>query len=300
MLESLNGIFSATITPFDQKGELDIAALKANIKSWNQYGLHGYSVIGSTGEAPFLNNQERGKIIEATKNTMAEGMILLAGTGRESTARTIRACETAANAGADAALVITPSYYKPLMTAETLENYYLAVAEASPIPILLYAMPRFTRVTIPLETVVTLTEHPNIVGMKDSSGDSQYLSTIIRNVPANFAVFTGNTPTLAQALIYGASGGILAVANLVPEICVALYRAAEAHNFTEVQHLHNLLQPLSEVVGGTYGIGNLKYAMNLLGYSAGSPRPPLSSPIEAQIQKVKAALQVAGLIKTNT
>jgi len=295
MLENLYGIFPAVITPFTGDGAVDLAALKANIKRWNQYGLHGYTVIGSTGEAPFLSDDERQRIIETTRREMADGMTLLVGAGRESTAHTIQTCRAAADAGADAALVLTPCFYKPALTPAALERHYRAVADASPIPVLLYNMPAFTGISLTLETIVALAEHPNIVGLKDSSGNSQALSNIIRSVPADFTVFTGNAPSLAQALISGARGAILAVANVVPEICVALFRAAEAHNFSEVKRLQNLILSVSEVTGGSYGIGGLKYAMQLLGYQSGVPRLPLSPPTEAQRAKIAAALKSVGL-----
>jgi 4-hydroxy-2-oxoglutarate aldolase len=298
MIGELNGIYPAMITPFDQDDRVDATALKANIKRWNEYGLRGYLALGSTGEAPFLEGKERDLILETVRKTMVEGMTLLVGAGRESTTHTIKTCKWAANSGADAVLVLTPGFYNPLMTAEALEKHYLAVAEACPVPVILYMMPVYTGVTIPLETVIKLARHPNIAGMKDSSGNGQFLGTIIRNTPDDFYVFSGHAPSLVQALMTGAAGAILAVANVVPEICVALYRASEAHNFTEVQHLHNLLQPIAEVVGGTYGIGGLKYAMSLLGYAAGSPRSPLSSPTPNQAEQIETALQTAALLET--
>lgn len=296
MIEELNGIYPAVITPFDQDDRVDIAALKTNIKRWNEYGLRGYLILGSTGEAPFLDDGERKMILETTRKTMAEGMTLLVGAGRESTTHTIKTCKSAAEGGADAVMIITPGFYNPLMTAGALEKYYMAVADASPVPVMLYMMPVYTGVTIPLETVIKLAQHANIAGIKDSSGNGQYMATVIRNAPDDFAVFSGHAPSLAQALMSGAAGGVLAVANLVPEICVALHRASEAHNFTEVQHLHNLLQPIAEVVGGTFGIGGLKYAMSLLGYAAGSPRSPLSSPNPTQAKQIETVLQSAGLL----
>ncbi len=296
MALQLEGIFPAVITPFDDDGALNLGALRANIHRWNQYGLHGYLVAGSTGESPFLTDDERLAVIKTVKNTMVEGMLLLAGTGRESTAHTIEACVQAAKAGADAALVVTPSFYRPLMSPAVLERHYHTVANASPIPVLLYNMPAFTGVNIALETVLALAEHPNIIGLKDSSGNSQFFAAAVRQTPADFAVFSGNLPTFAQSLISGGSGGILAVANVAPEICVALYRAAQAQNFVEVQELHNLLQPIWEVVGGSYAIGGLKFAMNLLGYAAGVPRPPLLSPSAEQQQKIKETLQSVGLL----
>lgn len=294
MTGDLNGIYPAVITPFAQDERLDVPALAANVRRWNEYGLRGYMVAGSTGESAFLTDRERQEIIATVKDAMAEGMILLAGAGRESTAQTIETCRAAA--GVDAVLVLTPGYYAPLMTAEVLEKHYLAVADASPAPILLYAMPAYTGVTIPIETVLKLAQHPNIIGMKDSGGNGTYLSTLVRNTPDDFTVFCGHAPSLAPALMSGAGGGILKIANLVPEICVALYRASEAHNFTEVQHLHNLLHPINEVLGGTCGIGGLKYAMSLLGYTAGYPRSPLSMPGPALAQKIEKVLQQAGLL----
>ncbi len=296
MALNLQGIYPAVVTPFDDDGALNIESLHANIHRWNKYGLHGYLAIGSTGENPFLTNDERLAVIKTIKAAMLDGMTLLVGTGRESTAHTIEACRQAAQAGADAALVVTPSYFRPLMTATVLERYYRAVADASPIPILLYNMPAFTGVTIALDTALSLAEHPNIAGMKDSSGNSQFFAAAVRQSPADFAVFSGNLPAFAQSLISGGSGGVLAVANAAPEICVALFRAAQAQNFTEVQHLHNLLQPIGEVVGGSYAIGGLKFAMNLLGYAAGVPRPPILSPSTEQQQKIKDTLQSVGLL----
>ncbi len=292
----LEGIFPAVITPFDANGQLNLGAFEANIQHWNKYGLHGYLVIGSTGESAFLDDGERTAIIELTKATMLDGMTLLVGAGRESTAHTIQACRNAAEAGADVALIVTPSYYRPLMTPKVLLQYYQSVADASPIPILLYNMPAFTGISLDLETVLTLATHPNIVGMKDSSGNSQFLAAAIRQSPDDFAVFTGNLPTFAQALVSGAAGGILAVANVAPEICVATFRAAQAQNFNELQHLHNLLQPIWEVVGGANAISGLKHAMAMLGYHPGVPRPPLLSLSNEEISKIEQTLKSVGML----
>lgn len=292
----LEGIFPAVITPFDDNGQLNFEAFESNIQHWNKYGLHGYLVVGSTGEGPFLDDGERAAIIELTQATMLEGMTLLAGTGRESTTHTIQACRSAAESGADVALVVTPSYYRPLMTAKVLLQYYKTVADASPIPILLYNMPAFTGISLALDTVLALAEHPNIAGMKDSSGNSQFLAAVIRQSPEDFAVFSGNLPTFAQALVSGAAGGILAVANVAPEICVALFRAAQAQNFNELQHLHNLLQPIWEVVGGANAISGLKHAMVMLGYQPGITRSPLLSLSDEQIIEIEQTLKSVGML----
>ncbi len=295
MSHILSGIFPAIITPFNAEGQLDTIALTANIKRWNQYGLRGYVACCSTGEAPLLTDDERAQLIRTVKQTMLEGMTLIAGTGRESTAQTIEACRSAAKNGADAGLVIAPGFFKTLITPEALLKHYRAVAEAAPIPILVYNMPAFTGVTIPPATVLALAEHPNIIGMKDSSGNGPYLNAVIRRKPADFIVLTGNAPTLAQAFLSGADGAVLAVANLIPEICVAMHRATQAQNFAELQRLHKLMQPIAQVVGGSYGIGGLKHAMTLLGYDAGLPRPPLLPATAAQTATIEQTLQDVGL-----
>lgn len=299
-MEMFKGVFPAVISPFTKTGELDTQALLKNIRRWNQYGLRGYLVIGSTAEAPLLEDKERNQIIRATRETLAEGMTLLAGAGRESTALTLKTCRAAAGAGADAVLVVSPWYYKNQMSGSVLEKHFLTVAEACPVPVLLYNIPVFTGFAIPVETVVKLAGHPNIVGMKDSSGNIGYLAKIIRQTSDEFALLCGSPAAITSALMLGATGGILAAANLVPEICVALYRAIQAANFIDARNLYHLLQPISEVVGGSNGIGSLKYAMNLLGYAAGFPRAPLSSPSEAQQQTIKQALRKANLLTSET
>ena len=295
-MEMYRGIFPATITPFTETGALDTDALSKNIKRWNEYGLRGYVVAGSIAEAPFLEAVERHQIIHATREAMAEGMTLLAGTGRESTAQTIKTSIEAAESGANAVLVVSPWYYKDQMTGPILERHFLAVADACPLPLLLDNIPAFTGFAIPADTVIRLAQHSNIVGIKDNSGNISYLSKIIRNTPADFAFLCGNSAAMVSALMLGAAGGILNTANLAPEICVALYRASQGANFKVAQNLYHLLQPISEVIGGAHGIGGLKYAMNLLGYQAGFPRAPLSSPNEDEAQVIARVLQEANLI----
>lgn len=297
MSHMLSGVFPAIITPFDSDGQLDTAALTANVKRWNQYGLRGYVACGSTGEAPLLTEEERAQVIRVVKETMYDGMALIVGTGRESTAQTIEACQSAAKNGADAGLVIAPGFFKSLITPEALLKHYRAVADASPMPILVYNMPAFTGITIPTDTALALAKHANIIGIKDSSGNGPYLNAIIRHKPADFIVLTGNAPTLAQAFLSGADGAILAVANLIPEICVAMHRATQAQNFAELQRLHKLMQPIAQVVGGSYGIGGLKRAMTLLGYDAGIPRPPLLPATKSQASTIEQTLKDVGLLR---
>jgi 4-hydroxy-2-oxoglutarate aldolase len=204
------------------------------------------------------------------------------------------AIETAANAGADAALVITPHYYRAAITQDTLVEHYTAVADASPIPIILYSMPDLTGITIEPETVVRLSEHKNIIGFKDSSADTVKLAEVVRRAPDDFAVMIGNGAVLCEALQAGARGGILAVGCVVPQLCLEVYRAVQAGEIHRAKRLQEKLSPLATAVTKTYGIGGLKTAMEMVGFAGGAVRQPLRRPNE------NAAAEIAELISAAT
>lgn len=277
MRMTLQGVIPPVVTPF--KGEeLDLAAFRANIGRWNGTGLSGYLVLGSNGENVCLDEDEKVRLVAACRDAAGPDRIVMAGTGCESTRATVRLTRLAAEAGADCALVITPGYYKGQMTPERLADHYRSVADASPIPILLYNVPKFTDLNLAPGLVARLAGHPNIVGIKDSSGNIGQLIDIKRLTPADFAVFVGAAGAFHPALCVGAVGAILAVANVVPEICVALlrqYRAGDREGALELQHS---LMGITPLVTSRYGIGGLKAAMTLRGYQAGNVRSPLAMP----------------------
>jgi 4-hydroxy-2-oxoglutarate aldolase len=278
MKKSLLGIFSAIVTPFDKDGHLDITALKTNFSCWQTTPLAGYLVLGSTGEVVHLDEKEKIEVLTAARESISNDKTMIVGTGLHSTAATITFTKLAAECGANYALVVSPHYFKSSMTALALSAYYQAVADSSPIPVLLYNVPQFTGIVLAPELVGKLSEHPNIVGIKDSSGDMKALTQTISLVKDDFMVLTGSAPILYSALNIGAQGAILAVANFVPELCSQIFQAVIDKNHTKARELQLKLLALSEQIASRYGVGGIKYAMDLLGYKGGTVRSPLLMP----------------------
>jgi len=270
----LRGVMPPITTPF-QNGKLALDKLKENFQKWNRTGLSGYLVLGSNGEAVYLNEKEKIKVIEVSRESIPSSKILMVGTGMESTQETIRFTNQAAKLGADCALVVTPSYFKGSMKPQILYDHFIAVAESSQIGILVYNVPQFTGINLDPEWVAKLSEHPNIIGVKDSSGNIGQLSEIINLSQKGFAVFVGSAPVFFPALCVGAVGGILAVANVLPQECVQIHNFFNRGKMEEAKELQGRLTPLANAVTVKYGIGGLKMAMDLTGYFGGNPRAPL-------------------------
>lgn len=286
MIDDLKGILLPTTTPFDRDGQISPTDITSNIKEWSARGVIGFVILGSTGERVHLDEREYLEVIEASR--AASDAVLIAGAGQQSTVNTIKEINSAARAGAQAVLVITPYFYRPAITQETLVNYYTAVADAAPVPVLLYSMPPLTGIKIEPETVARLSEHPNIIGVKDSSNDVAGFRRTVELCPSDFAVMTGNGTVLLDALRAGATGGILAVGCVVPEICVEIFRAFTAGELERSQRLQTELTPLASAVTTKYGIGGLKAALDLAGYRGGAVRAPLRAPDEAARAEIKA------------
>ncbi len=214
----LNGILAALTTPFDQSGELAVDRLKENIARYNREPLTGYLAVGSTGESVFLSRKEVEQTFAAVREAAAPGRTLLAGTGAESTRETISRNAVAANLGYDFVLVKTPFYFKGGMTPDALLAHFRRVADASKLPVLLYSIPQLTGIALEADLVARLAEHPNIVGLKDSSGNVQRAGEILAAVPAKFQVMIGSADTLYPSLTLGATGGILAIADVIPGV----------------------------------------------------------------------------------
>ncbi len=286
----LSGVMPPVATPFTD-GEVAYDKLKNNLELWNRTGLSGYLVVGSNGEPVYLSDGEKLRVIEVAREAIPETKLLLAGTGLESTRETIRFTNEAGRIGADCALVVTPCYYKGSMSQTVLHDHFLAVAEASRIGILLYNVPQFTGVNLEPDTVARLSRHPNIYGIKDSSGNIAQLSQIIGQSEQGFAVFVGAAPVFYPALCVGAAGGILAVANVVPEVCVDIQRLYEDGRPAEARALQMRMTPLAQAVTVKHGIGGLKMAMDLAGYFGGNPRRPLKRPGAEAEKELKMLLQ---------
>ena len=283
---ALKGILLPTTTPFDHSGQISTPDITSNIKEWSARGVIGFVVLGSTGERVHLDEREYLEVIEVSR--AATDSVLIVGAGQQSTVNTIKEIKSAARAGAEAVLVITPYFYRPAITQETLINYYTAVADASPVPVMLYSMPPLTGIKIEPETVARLSEHPNIIGVKDSSNDVAGLRRTVELCPKDFAVMTGNGTVLLDALRAGATGGILAVGCVVPAVCVEIFRSFAAGE--DAEKLQEELTPLASAVTTKYGIGGLKAALDLAGYRGGAVRAPLRAPDDAARAEIKSVL----------
>lgn len=285
----LAGVMPPITTPFEN-GEVALGRLKENFQKWNQTDLSGYLVLGSNGEAVYLNDKERLSIVDTSREAIPSSKIMLVGTGMESTQETIRLTNKVAEMGADYALVITPSYFKGSMKPQILYEHFVSVADSSKLGVLIYNVPKFTGINLDPELVARLSEHPNIVGLKDSSGNIGQLSEIVHLCQGGFAVFVGSAPVFFPALCIGAVGGILAAANVVPQEFSMIQGLFEDGKFDEARELQNRLTPLAKAVTVMYGIGGLKVAMGLAGYFGGIPRLPLQKPGKEAEEELKQLL----------
>lgn len=273
----LQGIFPPIATPFDHAGNLYVTKVQHNVEKWNKTTLTGYVVCGSTGEDVFLSSEEKSTLWELVAKYAAPEKLLIAGSAVESAKETICLTNRAAELGYKAALVRTPNYFKNQMTKpETQMLYYRTVADQARIPVLLYNFPQMTGVDLAAETVVALAEHPNIIGIKDSSGNVQRVMDIVRDAPQGFQVLVGSAQVLLPSLMMGASGGILAFANPAPYAAIAIW---EAFRTREEEAARDWQSRVGRAASRTakYGIPGLKHAMDLNGYYGGAPRVPLSA-----------------------
>jgi 4-hydroxy-2-oxoglutarate aldolase len=290
---NLNGILLPVTTPFLATEEVNTAGFARNLETWNDTGIVGYVVLGSTGERANLDETEYLQVIETARRAIPEGLTFIAGAGQQSTRGTIKEIERATEAGAEAVLVITPSFYKSAITQDALVRHYLAVADASPVPVILYSMPDLTGIKIEPETAARLSAHQNIIGMKDSSADIVKFAKTVRLVPEDFALMIGNGTVLCEALQAGARGGILAVGCVVPGLCIEIYGAVQARDIDRAKLLQEKLTPLARAVTKTYGIGGLKTAMEMAGLVGGEVRAPLQHPDEAGVAEIALLLTEA-------
>ena len=285
----MRGILLPFTTPFNPTGEFDKEGLRRNIRKWNATGIVGYVALGSTGERVNLDERECAQVIEMAREEIPENLSFIVGAGQQSTRCTIAEIQSAAAAGADAVLVITPNFYRAAITQEALLTHFTAVADAAPVPVILYSMPDLTGIKIEPETVAQLSGHQNIIGIKDSSADLAGFQVTVRLVPDEFGVIIGNGTILCSALCCGARGAILAVGCVAAAVCVEIYRLVEVGEANRAAALQEKLTPLALAVTKRYGIGGLKAAMDVIGFTGGAVRAPLK-PASAEAQAEIAAL----------
>jgi len=281
-----SGVYAALTTPFAADDSVAIAHLKQNIQRYNGTGLAGYAVQGSTGESVLLSRAEWDSVLVAAKEAASPQKKLIAGTGVESTAETISRTKRAAELGYDAALVMTPYYYKPVYKPDVFIAHYRRVADASPIPVLLYSVPQFTGISLEAPEVAVLAEHPNIVGIKESSGHVQRVAEMIAATPASFQVLTGGAGVLLPSVTVGAKGAILALASALPEKCAELYELTQRGQLETARELQKTLLRASKLIASELGIAGVKFVMDQRGYFGGLPRLPLLPVADAAKKRV--------------
>jgi 4-hydroxy-2-oxoglutarate aldolase len=294
---SLSGVFPPIPTPFDPAGDVDYGALVANLERWNRHDLRGYVVLGSNGEGVYLAEEEKARVWAAARGAIPREKLLIAGTGCESTRQTIQLTRRAADAGADAALVVTPHYYGPMMTSDSLVQHCQAVADASSIPILIYNVPKFTNVNMTAAAVARAADHPNIVGIKDTSGNITQLADTVRQTRSDFQVLAGSASFFFPGLAVGAVGGILALANIAPDMALDLYRLFEQGRWDEAAKLQQRMIPVNAAVTARFGIAGLKAALDMLGYRGGPVRSPLLALAEDEVQTLREILIEGGILE---
>ena len=294
--KALGGVLAPIATLFDSTGELDLGAYARNIDWYCGTPLDGIVMLGSNGEFASLDTVEKMRLIEAGTAAIDGRKLALAGTGAESTRNTIHMTRAAAELGVDYALVVTPHYYRPKYDKAAFVKHYQSVAEASPIPVIIYIMTAYTGVDLPSDVVTTLSEHPNIVGVKDSAGNAVKFAEMVAGSRAGFAVLAGSANFLYPALCLGAAGGILALADIAPRECTELldlYRRGDHAGARTAQF--NLLAP-NAAVTTRFGIGGLKAAMQMIGLETSDPRPPLAPSTETERAELRAILERADLL----
>jgi 4-hydroxy-2-oxoglutarate aldolase len=293
---SLAGVYPPIPTPFDATGEIAYDALVENLGHWNEYGLRGYVVLGSNGEAIYVTDEEKVRVWEAARQAIPAGKLLVAGTGAQSTRQTIALTRLAAGAGADVALAVTPHYYSGKMTSEALVRHYQALADASPIPVMIYNVPGFTGVDMDAAALARAAQHPNLVGMKETGGNITKMGDIVRQAPPGFQMLAGSAGFFFAGLALGAAGGILALANIAPQLCLDLYRLFQTGQWAEAAALQRKLIPVNAAVTARFGIAGLKAAMDMLGYYGGPVRGPLLDLGEEDRQTLRAVLAQGGVL----
>ncbi len=293
----LAGIYPPVPTFFDAQGDLDLATLHTHIQRLTEPGncwIAGIVALGSNGEAAHLDDAERGEVIRAIRAAAPAEVPVLAGASAQSTRGTLALCEAAARCGAAAALVLPPSYFRGQMSMQALVRHYHAVAEASPIPVVIYNMPGSTGgLDLDAATILAVAEHPRVIGVKDSAGNVTKLAEIAARARQGFRTLAGSAGFLLPALVVGASGAVAALANILPRQCYDLIELVRRGKLTEARELQARLVPINTAVTSGYGVPGLKAALELSAGYGGAPRAPLLALGEGEREQLKRSLLLA-------
>ncbi len=294
--QRIEGVIPPMITPFKEDGAVDYDKHIRNMERWNEDTLAGYLVLGSNSEAAYLSEDEKIKMIELTVKHAKKDRLVLAGTGMESAVETIRLTNKAAELGAHGVLVLTPFYYCDKMNDEALIQYFTHVADNTDIPVLIYNVPKYTHINISVNAVKALSRHPNILGMKDSTGNIPQLVSFLPVIPEDFNLMVGTVSAWFPALTLGVKGGVFALANCAPNECAEVQEAFNKGDHETARDIYMRIFPVNTAVTATYGVAGLKYAADLKGYSGGQVRNPLLPPKGPEKEAIKSIMQTAKLI----
>jgi len=292
----LEGIFVPVVTPFDKEGSIDVEAFKQLIDCFIEAGVSGIVPCGSTGESPYLSREESRRVVELAVEQTGGRMPVIAGTGVAATRETVQLTRDAKDAGADAALVVTPFYFK--LSNEEVFQHYASLLDAVDLPVVIYNVPKFTNYSIPPTLIDQLvSEYSGVVGVKDSSGDPGLMADIIRLVGNRISVLSGSGDMILPTLMLGGSGGILAIANAFPETCVELYKAFKEGRLEDAGKHQMRASFVNKVLIKEHNqISALKEAMNMMGMTAGYPRQPILPLSDKEKKTVSEALRSISLL----
>ncbi len=294
MSKKLSGIAAPIATPFVNQ-EVSYDQLRSNMQQYSKTGLAGFFALGSNGESMFLTESEKLKVLEVVLQEKADHQLVMAGAGHESTRRTISFSNQVAEMGADFVSILTPSYFKKRLTDEAMIGYYTDVADAVPVPVVAYNAPGFTGMTLTPRVVEVISQHPNVIGMKDTSKGN--MSTYLSAAGNDFDILSGTISTLFESMLLGAKGAVVSLANAFPAPCCELYEACKAVDLDKARRLHYMLIKLNKSVSGSFGVAGVKYAAEVAGYHGGDPRKPLLPVTEEGRQSIRSAIEEAGLLK---
>ena len=293
MLPVLSGVYAPIGTPFENE-EVAYDQLADNVAKYAASKLSGYLAMGSNGECVSLSDQEKDRVLETIVANKAPQQKVLAGANAESTKLTIDQCKRVADLGADFASVLTPCYFKKKLTDEAMTRYYLDVADSSPIPVACYNAPGFTGMTISIATLKAIASHTNLIGIKDTSPGM--IGSYLRATQGlDFDVFSGTANTLFPAVMMGATGGIVSLANVYPDVCATLYERCIGEDLAGARELHLVLGNLNSAVSGSYGVAGVKYASEVAGFHGGDPRLPLLPLTDLDKDSIRRAIEATDL-----
>lgn len=294
-MKKVHGIFAPIATAFDASGDVDYSVFAENTVTFGATKLSGLVVLGSNGEFTLLSHEEKVKLVETARNHLPADKMVIAGTGCESFRETLQLTKESAAVGADVALVVTPNYYKKDMNEAALGKFYTMLADASPIPVMIYNMPGNSGVNVPSSLTLKLAAHPNITGIKDSGGNIVQISEVLAKAPEGFSVFAGSGSYLLATLMLGGVGGTLAVANVVPDFCAEIQENFEKGDLEKARKMQLALLPLNAAVTSRFGIGGMKAAMDMVGFKGGLPRLPILPAGEETRKEIARILKELGI-----